>query len=774
MSTRLIGETVKRSEDRRLLTGMASFIDDIELADMAHATVLRSPHAKADILKIDTSKASESPGVLKIITSADLGKANLPMPLLNEDRGFIHPRTHQVLASDCVKFSGEAIALVVAEKRYLAEDALELIEVTYSPSPATIDLMSSSSSTAPLVHADTKSNIACETTNSHGDIKSAFKSADIIIKEELRPERGCAQPMETRGVVSKFDDSSGHFTIWDTTQIPTSARNLLAERLEVPESKVTVIAPDVGGGFGVKIMLVYPEEFLIPFVSRLLHRPIKWIEDRQEHFLGSNHERLMIHQVELAATNDGHILGLRDIFYYDTGAYCPYGPINAECCQAVLPGPYKIPAIESKYIAVYTNTPIVSPYRGAGQPHGTFVIETMMNRLADRCKIDPAEARRKNLVTPEDCPFDGGTVFQYGNPLIHQDCDYPSQLNKLLHELNYKEFKQLQLKDRERGVYRGVGIAFYVEGTGIPPYEGVEVRVESTGTVYVATGYPSQGQSHHTTLAQIVADTIGIQHHKVIVESGRTDRFQWGVGTFASRAAVVGGTAALKSAQKVRKKILNLASEKLEVSEEDIEISNGLVKVIGIPESSLTFGELATAANPIIDLKSEETPGLQAIEYYSPVAATFSSGIHGLILQVDIETGQITIDRYIVVHDCGRMINPKVVEGQILGAVAQGIGGAFFEKLVFDENGQLLTTTFMDYLIPTAMEIPKIEIHHLNVPSTVNPLGVKGVGEGGVMPVAPAMSAAVENALAPFSAHINSFPFDPPKLLELIEGSAIS
>ena len=769
MSTRLIGERVKRREDRRLLTGTAMFIDDIHLPGMAHAAVLRSPHAKARIRRVDASRALALPGVLAVYTHEDLGAANDPMPLLNQNRGFIYPRTHRALAPGQVRFVGEAVALLVAENRYVAENALELIEVDYEPSQAAVDLMAAAKPGAPLVHDDTDSNVACRTPHRHGDVEAAFAVADVIVTEELRPERGAAQPMETRGCVAQYDASTDSLMVWDTTQAPVSARGLIAAKLGMPEANVTVIAPDVGGGFGVKIMLLYAEELLIPFAARRLKRPVKWIEDRREHFLGSNHERLMVHQVELAATKDGRLLGLKDVFYYDSGAYCPYGPINAECAQGILPGPYKIPAIYTEYIVVYTNTPIVSPYRGAGMPHGNFVMETMMNRLAERLQIDPVELRRRNLVTPADCPYDGGTVFQYGSRLIHRDCDYPALLEKLITELDYDSFRHMQAGYRAKGVHKGIGIGCYVEGTGIPPYEGMEVRVEPTGFVNVTTGYPSQGQGHQTTLIQVVAETLGVEPDKVNVQAGRTDRFAWGVGTFASRAAVVGCTAALKATRRVRQRALDLAADRLEVAASDLDIVSGRVQLKGVPGVGVSLGELAAVANPIITLEPGVEPGLRAIEYHRPEGATYSSGAHGLIVEVDIETGMVKIERYVVVHDCGVMINPMIVEGQILGATAQGLGGTFYEKLVFDDAGQLLTTTFMDYLIPTAMEIPHIEIHHLDRPSSLNPLGVKGVGEGGVMPVAPAFALAVEDALKASGGHINAVPFGPPDVLALIE-----
>ena len=770
MTTRLIGEPVERREDARLLTGRARFIDDIHLPDMLHAAVLRSPHAKAHFTRVDAKAALALDGVHAVMTHEDLGAANAPMPLLNEDPGFIHPRTHRALAPGQVRFVGEAVALVVADSRYLAEDALDLIEVDYAPEAPAVDLVAAAQPGAPLVHDDTDSNIACRTADRSGDIESAFAQADFVLPEELRPERGAAQPIETRGVVARYDPSLGELTIWDTTQTPVAARAAIADKLGMPEAATTVIAPDVGGGFGVKIMLVYAEEVLVPFAARLLGRPVKWIEDRREHFIGSNHERLMVHRIEVAATKDGHILGLKDHFLYDSGAYCPYGPINAQCAQAILPGPYRIPAVHTEYEAVYTNTPIVSPYRGAGQPHGNFVMESAMNHLARALGLDAAEIRRRNLVRPEDCPWDSGRIFQGNTPMIHRDSDYPAQLATMLEALDCAHIKRRQPAERAQGIYRGAGIAFFVEGTGISPYEGVEVRVEPTGHVHVATGYPSQGQGHHTTLAQVVAETLSVAPEMVVVDSGRSDRFAWGVGTFASRAAVVGGNAALGAAQAVRARALDLALEELEAAPEDLVLADGAVRVKGAPQMAATLAALARAANPINTLAAGAEPGLRAADYYRSPDGAFASGVHGAVVVVDTATGMVEIEKYVVVHDCGVMINPTIVEGQIYGGTAQGIGGAFYEKLRFDDDGQPLVTTFMDYLIPTAMEIPPIEIHHMESRSSLNPLGVKGVGEGGAIPAAAAFAGAVEDALQPFGATIRAHPLDPPTILALIEG----
>ena len=440
------------------------------------------------------------------------------------------------------------------------------------------------------------------------------------------------------------------------------------------------------------------------------------------------------------------------------------------CQSAILPGPYKIPAVHTEYVAVYTNTPIVSPYRGAGQPHGNFVMESAMNHVARARGLDAAEIRRRNLVRPEDCPWDSGRIFQGNTPMIHRDSDYPAQLARALEALDYAGFKRGQPAERAQGIYRGAGLGLFVEGTGISPYEGVEVRVEPTGHVHVTTGYPSQGQGHHTTLAQVVAETLSVPPERIVVESGRSDRFAWGVGTFASRAAVVGGNAALGAAQAVRAQALELASDELEAAPEDLVLADGAVHVKGAPQMAVTLAALARAADPINTLAPGTAPGLRAADYYRSPDGAFASGVHGVVVVVDSATGMVEIDKYVVVHDCGVMINPTIVDGQILGGTAQGIGGAFYEKLRFDEAGQPLVTTFMDYLIPTAMEIPPIEIHHMESRSSLNPLGVKGVGEGGVIPAAAAFAGAVEDALEPFGATIRAHPLDPPTVLAMIEG----
>lgn len=768
MTTCWVGSPVKRREDPRLLTGRACFIDDLRLPRQAFGTVLRSPYARARIRRVDASRALAMPGVLAVLTAGDLGRANEPMPLLNDDPGFRHPRTHRALAHGEVRYVGEPVAFIVAEDRYLAEDAREAVEVDYQPEEPAVDLLAAMAEGAPLVHRDADSNIACVTRHRVGDVEAAFAAADRVVRAEFRPDRGQAQPLETRGVLAAWDDRAGTLHVWDSTQAPVSVRYYLAGKLDLPEACITVVTPDVGGGFGVKIMLLYAEEVLVPFAARALGRPVKWVEDRCEHFVGSNQERLMIHRMEAAVADDGRILGLRDHFVCDSGAYCPYGPINAICAQGVLPGPYKIPAIETEYTVVYTNTPIVSPYRGAGQPHGVFAMEMLINRIGQQLAIDKAEVRRRNLVRPEDCPWDAGVVFQNDAPLVHRDCDYPGQLETALQAIGYDDFRRTQAELRARGVHRGIGLGFYVEGTGIAPYEGVEVRVEPTGYVTVETGYPSQGQGHHTTLAQVVADELSVGLERILVTSGNTDRFSWGGGTFASRAAVLGGNSAHLAARRVREQALALAARELEVRPEDLDLAGGRVHVKGSPLRSVGLGDLANLANPINKLQPGQEPGLRATAYHAPGGGVFSSGVHAMIVEIDPDTAAARILRYVVVHDCGHMLNPMIVEGQIRGGVAQGVGGSYYERLVFNERGQLLTTTFMDYLLPTAMEVPQIEIRHRDVPSSLNPLGVKGLGEGGAIPGPACFADAVEDALAPFGALVQGVPLYPSAMLALV------
>ncbi len=771
MTTRYFGERIKRNEDPRLLTGRGTFVDDITLPGLLHAAVLRSPHAHARLRRLDPSQARARPDVVAVYTHADLPDAlREPLPKLIPHAALIHHKTQYALAPDTVRHVGEPVALVVATSRYAAEDALDLIDVEYDPLPAVVDLERAAQPGTPLVHEDIGTNVCATYTQRVGTVDEAFARADHVFTERFVIDRGTAAPMECRGVVAQWDPRLGQLVVWDSTQAPIPIRNGLARLLGLAQANVRVIAPDVGGGFGPKIMMFYPEEVLIPHAAMRLGRPVKWIEDRRENFVAMNQEREQIHDAAIAVDRDGRILGVKTVFLYDSGAYIPYGIIVPIVASTTLPGPYKIPNYLCEFRAVFTNKTIVSPYRGAGRPHGVFVMERLMDRVARELGMDRMEVRRRNFIQPHEFPYDVGLIYQDNAPLIYDSGNYPATLDKALQMIGYDRWPQDRARYRAQGRCVGMGVACYVEGSGIGPYEGCRVTVEPSGKVYAATGVGTQGQGHFTSFAQIIADALTVPVEDVVVTTGDSGAFGWGTGTFASRAAVVAGNAVHLAAQAVREKTLKVAATRLEARVDDLVLEDGRVYVRGTPGRSMTLADVAVAANPLRGTIPEEweQPGLEASRYFAPPRGTFPNGVHAAILEVDVETGMLKVLKYVVVHDCGRVINPMILEGQIRGGVAQGIGGAFFEKLVYDENGQLLTQTFMDYLLPTTMEVPQVEIAHLETPSPLNPLGVKGAGEAGVIPVPALFAQAIEDALAEFRITITEMPLSPNRLLELI------
>ncbi len=774
MSTRSFGRRIRRNEDPRLLTGQALFVDDVDLPRMGHVAFVRSPYAHARVLSIDASAALEREGVLAVYTAADLGDYWQHGPLLvppppTIDHCDFTARTQVPLVKDKVRHMREAVAVVVAESRYVAEDAAEEVWVDYEPLDAVVDVEKAVDDGAGLVHEDVAANVAAHVIQEKGSYAEARQRADLVLERRLIYDRGTAAAMENRGVVADWDRRAGRLTIWDTTQAPIAIRNGLAAMLGLSESQVRVIAPFLGGGFGPKIMMFYPEEVLIPWLAMRLDRPIKWIEDREENFFATTQERGQVHTSEIAVTRDGEVLGVRDVFLHDNGAYNPYGltvPINSQC---TLLGPYRIPNYYSEFKAVFTNKPIVTPYRGAGRQHGVFVIERLLDFAARELGIDRAEIRRRNFIPAEDFPYDHQIIFQDFAPLIYDSGNYEPVLDQALEKIGYEDFlrqEQPRLKAEGRAV--GLGLAAYVEGTGIGPYEGARVQVQASGKVSVATGVGTQGQGHMTSFAQVVADQVGVDVRDIEVVTGDTDQFHWGAGTFASRGAVVAGNAIHAAAVGVRKKILALASEKLEVAEEDLELADGKVQVRGVPAKAIPLGQLALEANPMRGaVKPGAEPGLEATDYFGPERGATASGVHAMIVEVDPETMLVEIKRYVVVHDCGTVINPLILDGQIHGGVAQGIGNAFYEQLCFDEDGQLLNASFMDYLLPTALDVPRMEVGHTVTASPLNPLGVKGAGEAGAIPVGPLFAQAVEDALGDPGFEIREIPLSPSRLWEL-------
>lgn len=793
MTTRWFGAPVQRNEDPRLLRGKGTYVDDIDLPEMLHAAVLRSPYAHARITHIDTSAARSLPGVHLVLTATDLGDVLEPSPLLIPHQALTQPRTQLPLALEEVRYVGEAVAFVVADSRYIAEDALELIEVEYDPLPVISTLEGAVAIDAPLVHGDVEGNIAAHLEQVVGDPDKIFVKAPHVIRETLTMERAAAMPMECRGIVARWDKYEGMLTCWISTQGPISIRNGLAAIFHLPEHKVRVIAPDVGGGFGPKIMLFYPEEILAPFATIQLGRPVKWIEDRRENFISCNQERGQIHEVEYAFDERGVLLAVRDVFLHDGGAYTPYGIIVPIITACSLPGPYRLKHYASEFTVLYTNKVPVSPYRGAGRPHAVFVMERIMDRIARELQLDRLEVRSRNFIQPDEFPWDVGLVYQDGGPTMYDSGDYQASLDKLKVLLDYDNFPAMQAEARKQGRYLGIGVGYYVEGTAIGPYEGAHVRIETDGRVFASTGVTTQGQGHQTIFAQIVADQLGVEPKDVMVTTGDSQAFYWGVGTFASRAATVAGSAMHLAAVKVREKAKALAADVFEAAPEDIELADGKVFVKDAPQRALTLGQLAIKANPLRYTYGENArklaamnlaaarpgpalpaerggPGLEADGFYSPPHGSFASGVHGAIIEVDPTTGMVSFVKYAAVHDCGRLINPMVVEGQIHGGVAQGIGGAFFERLVYDEEGQPLSATFMDYLIPTAAEIPTIVVDHVETPSPLNPLGVKGAGEAGVIPVPALFASAIDDALSSFGVRITEMPLHPCRLHEILKG----
>ncbi|MGB3715243.1 MAG: xanthine dehydrogenase family protein molybdopterin-binding subunit [Candidatus Promineifilaceae bacterium] len=777
MATQYFGERIKRNEDPRLLTGRALFVDDVNFPDMVHAAFVRSPYAHATIKSIDTSAVDEMDGVLAIYTAEDLGDYWKPGPLLVspppiKDIEF-NEKTQVPLAKEKVLHVGEPVVMIVAESRYIAEDAAELVWVDYEGLPAVVDLEEALRDGSAVIHDDIGSNVAAHVVQEKGSYDSIRDSADLHISRRFLYDHGTAAAMENRGIVAQWDGRGQRLTVWDTTQAPIPIRNGLADMLGLSEKHVRVIAPFIGGGFGPKIMMFYPEEVLVPWAAIRLNRPVKWIEDRAENFVATTQERSQIHEAEISLSKDGLILGVHDVFLHDAGAYIPYGltvPINSQC---TLLGPYHIPNYYTEFTAVYTNKTIVTPYRGAGRQHGVFVIERLLDIAARELGIDRNEIRRRNYIAPDAFPYHNEIIYQDFQPLIYDSGNYEPILDRALEMIGYREFiEEIQPAARAAGKYLGIGLVSYVEGTGIGPYEGAKVQIQASGKVSVVTGIGTQGQGHFTSFAQIVADQLGVKVSDVEVVTGDTDQFYWGAGTFASRGAVVAGNAINEAAKDVRKKVLKLAGELLEAAEEDLEIVDGQVRVKGVPNRTFPLGDLANKANPLRGaVKPGTEPGLEATNYFGPERGATASGVHAMIVEVDPDTMDVDIQKYVVVHDAGRVINPLILDGQVHGGVAQGIGNAFYEQLVYDKNGQMLNASFMDYLLPTSLDVPRIDVGHLETPSPLNPLGVKGAGEAGAIPTGPLFAQAVEDALYDCDLEILEIPLSPSRLWELVEMS---
>jgi CO/xanthine dehydrogenase Mo-binding subunit len=781
----MFGAPIRRREDPRLVTGGGRYLDDLGHGALAAAFV-RSPHAHAKVVDVDVTDALDVEGLVAIYTHEDLpGRVGEPLPLLIPHPALTHGRTQHALARDEVNHVGEPVVMVVARDRYLAEDACARIRVDYEPLPPVVGIEAARAAEL-LVHEDVPGNVAAHMLQEVGDVDAALAAAPHVLELDLAIERSASMPLEGKGVYARWDADRDELRIYSSTQTSTGVRAAVAAKLGMPLAKVECIAPDVGGGFGVKINHPWPEEVLVPWVAKTLGTEVKWVEDRREHFISSAHERGQLQQVRVGFDDDGRLLALDVRFWHDNGAYTPYGIIVPIITSTQLLGPYKPGAYRCEFWSLYTNTVLVTPYRGAGRPQGCFAMERTMDAIADELGLDRTEVRSRNFILPADMPYDHGLLFQDGRPLKYDSGDFPATLDKLKALVDWDDFAGYRDRARAEGRRVGLGIGCYVEGTGVGPYEGGHIQVETSGRVNVSTGLTSQGQGHETAFAQVVAQELGVPMEDVFVTTGDTRRMPYAVGTFASRAAVMSGNAIALAARQVRAKALRIAADALEVSADDLEIVDGVVRVKGAPDTTMSLGTVSVMSNPLryafdeaakaatqfagsndpdeAPVADDDEPGLEGRDFYSPTQATFANGMHAAVVETDPVTAEIRILRYCVVHDCGPMINPMIVEGQVHGGVAQGVGGALYERMVYDESGQLLNASFMDFLMPYASEVPHIETDHLETPSPLNPLGIKGAGEAGCIPVSAVIASAISDAEG-FA--ITSMPISPVELWEL-------
>ncbi len=765
---KFIGDRLLRKEDPRLVQGRGRYVGDIALPGMLHAAIVRSPHAHARIVGIDASRALEAPGVAGVVTFTDLGEAAARPFAIVPPHAALRGKNFCVLAGDRARFVGEAVAVVLAESRYAAEDARALIDVSWEP------LASVQDPTAPSgarVHDDIPDNLAGRVTLSRGDVTAALAAAPRRARLSLSIGRAGGQPMETRGLVAEYNAMAGLLTVWASTQAPHQVRQFICELLDLPTHRVRVIAPDVGGGFGAKL-IVYPEDVLIPLLAMRFARPVRWLEDRLEHMLTATQERTQTHTVEVGFDDEGRVLALRDAFVHDTGAYTPRGLVVPLLTASTLSGPYRIPNIEVSFASVYTHRVPVTPYRGAGQPQAVFVLERVMDLIARETGRDRAAVRFANFVQPADMPYDVGlpNYRGFGN-VIYDSGDYPAVLRRALEMSGWDRLTKECLRARQEGRLLGVGLACYVELTGVGPFEGATIRADSAGRITVFTGVPSQGQGLETTLAQVAADELGVTPDDVSVIGGDTLGIPQGIGTFASRAAVVGGNAVALAARELRAKCVRLAAQALGIAEEEVQQHGKVFAHRGDPERSVSLGRLASAA-AVAPAASGVPPGLEATHYFQPPDIAYSSGAHVALAEVDPDTLQVRLRGYWISHDSGRLINPTLVEGQLHGAVVLGLGSALFEQIRYDAAGQPLCASYMDYALPRSDDIPPLEIDHLETPSPLNPLGLKGVGESGTLPVPAVVASAVEDALGARDVRVEEMPLTPETLRRMARSEA--
>lgn len=778
-----VGQSIKRKEDYPFLTGKSRYVADMKMAGQLEVAFVRSTQAHAIIKEISTEEAERVKGVHAVLTAKDIaGKIKplppmsefeLPQTLIDEVKPKIYPCPEEILASYKVVYVGQPIAVVLAENRYVAEDAATLVKVTYEPLPVVDDPYKAMEPETIQIHEQIPNNVQSEFNINVGDVHQAFSQADHVLELTIKIPRCVSSPIETRGVLAHYEPNLDQLTVWSSTQVPYMVRKYIHMLLDLPENNIRVIAPNVGGGFGLKAA-VFPDEILMAYLSKTFNRPIKWVEDRLENLLASRHARDQIHKVKISFNNDGTITGLKDQFVQDCGAYNPLAMTLAYNTAAHIRGLYKINNYNVIGKNVLTNKTPVIPARGAGRPEAAFTMDRIIDKVAETLNMDPVEVMFKNLIRPEEMPYDTGMYYRDGEKLIYDSGNYLAMLNKALELIDYNQFRSEQEKLKQQGKYIGIGFSSYIEGTGIGPFEGALVQLDATGQIIIKSGTCPHGQSHATTFSQICADELNISPDQVIFQAGDTALLPYGVGTFASRSAVVGGTSVKLASQQLRKKILAIAAEMLQVDASSLVMENGKVYVKDSPHQSVSFQEIARAAKPGPRARGNRVPegmepGVEAVHYFVPPTVTYSSGIHVAVVEVDIETGFIKILRYVVIHDCGKAINPMIVDAQIQGGVAHGIGEALFERMVYDEKGQLLTGTYMDYLLTLSTDMPQLELAHFEELSPRNPDGIKGVGEGGAISPPGAIANAIADALRPIRIDIDELPVSPSYVYQKIQ-----
>lgn len=771
-----VGRSVPRKEDVPLVTGTGMYVPDMNLPGTLEVAFVRSPLAHARITNIEVSDALAVSGVVAVFTGPDIRGHVRPLildqeaapPGLEAAEPQILPATIEILVDGEVRHVGQAVAAVVADSRYHAEDAAELVRVEYEELPAVTDPEAAKRPGAPLVSERVPGNVQARYRIRVGDVESAFAEAAHTVSLRVRTQRVAASPMETRGVLATCVGEQ--ITLWTSTQIPHLVRNAVANQIGVAQWQVRVVAPHVGGGFGCKVQ-VYPEEVLLAHIARVLRKPVRWIEDRQEHLVSTAHARDQIHDAEAAFDGEGHITAVRDRFVLDSGIACPYPLSSAYNVASHFRSMYRIPNFAIDGECVLTHKMFNLPYRGAGRPEAAFVMDRIINTVAQELGLDPVEVIRRNLITDEEQPYHMGMPYRDGKEVVYDAAGFPQAFEKLLEVVGYEEHRRTQAQLRERGIRRGIGFGTYVEGTGVGPFESGQVQLDAQGRVVVFSGCAPHGQGLETTMSQVVADAFGVPPEDVVFRAGDTALLPYGVGTFASRSVVTAGAAIFESAGRLKKRIRAIAAELLETDPADLEVVGGEVRVKGVATRRVSFREIYRAAlpGPAARLPQGMDPGSAEAFYWVPPTVTWGYGVVGAVVEVDIETGVVEVKKLAIVHDCGRIINPLIVEGQVEGGLVQGVGATIYEHVVYDESGQPRATTFLDYLLPTTAEAPEIVQLHMETPSERNPLGVKGVGEAG--PIAPpaAIANAIIDALAPTRLDLNELPLSPAVVAAAIQ-----